>query len=103
VAWNELVTCDQCGTQFKLDLKVKPLKGGGEQHFFASGTQGRKCPNKRCRKRYVVANITPKGVELRHQIQQIRRKLTGVDEDQQEGLLIDLAVLQKQLEPEISK
>jgi hypothetical protein len=96
MGWNEKVTCDACGTEFKIDLKVKPLKGGGEQHFF-------KCPNKRCRKRYVVANITPKGVELRHQIQQIRRELTGVDQDQQEGLLVDLAVLQKQLEPEISK
>jgi hypothetical protein len=96
MAWNEKVTCDACGTEFKIDLKVKPLKGGGEQHFF-------KCPNKRCRKRYVVANITPKGVELRFQIQQVRRELTTVDKDRQEGLLIDLAVLQKQLEPEISK
>jgi hypothetical protein len=52
-----LVTCDQCGAEFKIDLKVKPLKGGGEQHFF-------KCTNKRCRKRYVVANITPKGIEV---------------------------------------
>jgi hypothetical protein len=97
VAWNELVTCDTCGTEFKIDLKVKPLKGGGEQHFF-------KCPNKGCRKRYVVANITPKGVELRFRIQRVREELQRqADEARRSELLIDLSELQKQLEPEISK
>lgn len=96
MGWNEKVTCGACGTEFKIDLKVKPLKGGGEQHFF-------RCPNKRCRKRYVVANITPKGVELRFQIQRVREELPQADEARRAELLIDLSGLQKQLEPEVSK
>lgn len=68
MGWSGLVTCDGCGREFRIEPKVKPLKGGGEEHFF-------RCPNKRCRRRYVTARITAEGVRLRREIERARGEL----------------------------
>ena len=56
---GKIVTCDKCNLKFDPVVKEKPVKGGGAQMFM-------KCP--RCRKQYVIANITAEGVKIREQI-----------------------------------
>ena len=85
------VICERCGGRFEPQLKERPLKGGGAERRF-------RCPW--CAAWHVVAIITPLGVKLMQQIQQIEAQLKQSPGDN--GLVAQREALQAQLRPEVS-
>lgn len=69
---EQVVLCEMCGRQAAMDVRARPLKGGGEEQFM-------KCPH--CKARYLIARLTPKAVKLRRDIQARRRSGQGIPED----------------------
>lgn len=53
-------TCEDCGRAFTLTVTYTPDDAGGERVSFS-------CPH--CDRRYDVAYVTPRGVEVREQLQ----------------------------------
>lgn len=87
-----IVTCERCGGRFEPQLKERPLKGGGAERRFRCSW---------CNKWYTVAIITPLGVKLMQQIQQVEADLK--DSPGRSGLIEQRRMLQEQLRPEITK
>lgn len=87
-----IVTCERCGGRFEPQLKERPLKGGGVERRF-------RC--QWCNKWYVVAVITPLGVKLMQQIQQVETQLEQLPGDA--GLIAQREALQTQLRPEVTR
>ncbi len=86
------VKCDGCNKQFAIELKERPLAGGGAQQRF-------QCPH--CKKYYVVANITAEGVKIRQQVWQAETALQAKPGD--DGLVAELARLKGELAKEVTK
>lgn len=86
-----IVTCERCGGRFEPKLKERPLKGGGAERRFRCFW---------CAAWYVVAIITPLGVKLMQQIQQVETSLRERPGDS--GLIEQRRMLQEQLRPEVS-
>lgn len=87
------VTCDQCGKRFGPAVKVEHLPDGGEQWWF-------KCLH--CGHRYEVATITAKGVQLRTELDALKRR--GPAQNQPKfRWLADVQELQEAMAAEVSK
>jgi hypothetical protein len=85
--WDSLLTCDDCGRKFKVKLEIVELENGGEKHFFS-------CPG--CKRGYHVATISPKGVEIRRQLEKLSQSQV-----KRRGLARKIRRLRKQLKPEV--
>jgi hypothetical protein len=85
--WDSLLTCDDCGGKFKIKPEITKLEDGGEEHFF-------QCPG--CQRRYPIATISPKGVEIRQQLEKLSQSQV-----KRRGLARKIRKLRKQLKPEI--
>lgn len=79
------VTCDQCGKSFGISLKADTLPDGGERWWF-------KCLH--CGHRTEVADITAEGVQIREQLERLKRS---------RGSAAAIARLQKAMAAEVSK
>lgn len=80
------VDCNVCGKKFFPELKEES-HGDGVKQFFD-------CPNPKCMKRYNIAKITAKGLEIREKIQ---KELNGkANRAKVEGL-------QKELKAEVKR
>lgn len=86
------VICERCGGRFEPQLKERPLKGGGAERRF-------RCPW--CAAWHVVAIITPLGVKLMQQIQQVNAQLEQSPYD--ERLIAQRDSLLEVLRPEVTK
>ena len=80
------VTCDGCKKRFTIELKERPLAGGGAQQRF-------QCPH--CKKYYVVANISAEGIKVRQQLRAVEVQLQGKPGD--EGLAAEVVRLKELL------
>ena len=86
------VKCDGCNKQFAIELRERPLPGGGAQQRF-------RCPH--CGKYYVVANISALGVKIRQQLKVVEAQLLEKPGD--EALQAELQRLKQELAPEVTK
>lgn len=86
------IICERCGSRFEPKLKQRPLKGGGAERRF-------RCPW--CAAWYAVAIITPLGVKLMQQIQQVEIELKRQPGAQ--ALIDQRVALQERLRPEVTK
>lgn len=87
------VHCDQCGQTFPIEVKDRPLRGGGKERFF-------RCPH--CKHKYVVARFTPLGVKLAQEIQQVEAQINRQPNSDNTALRERLVELRTQLRPEVS-
>lgn len=86
------VTCEGCTRRFTIELKERPLPGGGAQQRF-------KCPH--CGKYYLVANISAEGVKIRQQLKGIEAQLKEKPGDA--GLVAEMGRLKELLSREVTK
>lgn len=87
------VTCEKCGKRFGPSLKTDKLEDGGEQWWF-------KCLH--CGHRYEVANITARGVELRTELEALKRQGPAKHQPRHRWLE-DVQQLQQAMAAEVSK
>ena len=76
---DPMVSCDQCHKKFAIDLKERPLPGGGAEQRFC-------CPH--CRHWYTVAFISAEGIRIRQRMRAVEAEM---------ALLPDNAVLLEEL------
>lgn len=81
------VNCDKCGKPFAIDLKERPVSGGGAEQRF-------RCPH--CRHWYYVAFITAEGIRIRQQIKSVEEQMRQrPDEETLRERLVELRSLMK--------
>lgn len=89
-----MVACNHCNRQFKMRVQTRRLKTGDVQHYFD-------CP--KCRTRYTVATITPKGQTLQKKIATIFTAIRLATFPAVKAALIsELGRLQQQMKAEVS-
>lgn len=86
------VRCDKCDKQFSPEVKDVTRRGGGLERSF-------RCPY--CKRKYPVANISVRGVQLMQEVRRVRGELAS--QPGHERLNEELAGLLKELEPEVTK
>ena len=87
------VHCDRCGQTFQIQVKDRPLRGGGKERFF-------RCPH--CQHKYTVARFTPLGVKLAQEIQQVEAQINQQPDSDNTALRERLNKLRAQLRPEVT-
>lgn len=84
------VACDHCTKQFKIELKERPLTGGGAEQRF-------RCPH--CRTWYTVAMISAEGIRIRQRMRAVELALSERPGDA--GLQDELATLRERMRGEV--
>ncbi|MGD9726283.1 MAG: hypothetical protein AB7R40_22245 [Nitrospiraceae bacterium] len=84
------VICDKCSESFALELKERPVSGGGAEQRF-------RCPH--CRTWFSVAFITATGIRIRQQIKAVEVEIKGQPDD--EALRARLADLRTLMRAEV--
>lgn len=84
------VICDKCAKAFALELKERPVSGGGAEQRF-------RCPH--CRTWFYVAFITAPGLRIRQQIKAVESELKMKPDDV--GLRDQLADLRAKMKAEV--
>ena len=85
-------TCEGCKKRFTIELKERPLPGGGAQQRF-------RCPH--CGKYYLVANISAEGIKIRQQLRVVEAQLASKPGD--EALAVELQRLKGLMAAEVTK
>lgn len=86
------VVCEGCQKRFAIELKERPLPGGGAQQRF-------KCPH--CGKVYNVANISAEGIKIRQQLRAVEAQLASKPGD--EALVAEAVRLKVLMAAEVTK
>lgn len=84
------VICDKCSKPFTIELKERPVSGGGAEQRF-------RCPH--CRTWFPVAYITAEGVRIRRQIKAVEQAIAQRPDD--ESLRAQLAELRTRMRAEV--
>lgn len=84
------VNCDNCGNPFTVDLKERPVSGGGAEQRF-------RCPH--CKRWFYVAFITAEGIRIRQQIKQLEQAIAQRPDD--ESLRRQLIKLRERMKAEV--
>ena len=88
-----MIRCDRCGQAFELQVKDRPLRGGGKERRF-------RCPH--CKHWYHVATFTPLGVKLAQEIEQVEAEIAKDANSDATELRLRLTALRAQLRPEVT-
>jgi predicted Zn finger-like uncharacterized protein len=84
------VNCDKCSKPFTIELKERPVSGGGAEQRF-------RCPH--CRTWFYVAYITAEGIRIRRQIKQVETQIQQRPDDA--GLREQLMALRQRMRAEV--